>query len=458
MKEKLQSVKIITALAIPAILENTMQISVGFIDTFFIGKIGTEALAGVSATNSIMNIYISFFLAVSVGCSALMTRNIGMKDYQNTNHILHQSINLAIGIGLLSGLVNVIFAKSLLSSLGLSSNVIKITVPYFWAVAVPGVLISLSMILSSALRSNKDTKTPMKVGFIVNIINTILNYFLIFGLGSWSGLGLLGAGIATSIARALGVILLWKSLTVSKNKNTDKSLPEIIITKNKLFKLNWDTIKNISIISIPAAMEKLIMRTGQLIYISMIISISEATYAAHNIAGVIESFTYLPAMGFGVVAATLVGQQLGEGDIKSAKESGILCYILAVVFMSIVGAVIFIFAPYLTSVFSEDPGIIRDGSKALRIIAFVQPALAATFVITSALQGAGDTKYPMYITFVGIWFIRVAGIYILGIKLNMGITGVWLAIAADIVLRGSLLLLRFTTGKPLSKADVNFIK
>jgi len=118
MKEKLQSVKIITALAIPAILENTMQISVGFIDTFFIGKIGTEALAGVSASNSIMNIYISFFLAVSVGCSALMTRNIGMEDYKKTNHILHQSINLAIGIGLLSGLVNVIFAKPLLSSLG----------------------------------------------------------------------------------------------------------------------------------------------------------------------------------------------------------------------------------------------------------------------------------------------------------------------------------------------------
>ncbi|UUV17665.1 MATE family efflux transporter [Fusobacteria bacterium ZRK30] len=458
MKEKLQSVKIIIALAVPAILENTMQISVGFIDTFFIGKIGTEALAGVSATNSIMNIYISFFLAVSVGCSALMTRNIGMEDYENTNHILHQSINLAMVIGLLSGLVNIVFAKPLLSLLGLSSNVVKITLPYFWAVAIPGVLISLSMILSSALRSNKDTKTPMKVGFIVNILNTILNYFLIFGLGSWSGLGLLGAGIATSIARGLGVILLWKSLTASKKSNTHRSSPDILIQKNKLFKVNWETTKNISIISIPAAMEKLIMRTGQLIYISMIISISEATYAAHNIAGVIESFTYLPAMGFGVVAATLVGQQLGEGDIKSAKESGILCYILAVIFMSIGGVLLFIFAPYLTDIFSEDPNIIRDGTKALRIIAFVQPALAATFVITSALQGAGDTKYPMYITFIGIWFIRVAGIYILGIKLNMGITGVWLAIAADIVIRGSLLLLRFIKVKPLIETDINYIK
>lgn len=458
MKNKLQSIKIIVALAVPAILENTMQISVGFIDTFFIGKIGTEALAGVSASNSIMNIYISFFLAISVGCSALMTRNIGMKDYKKTNDILHQSINLAIGIGLISGLANIVFAESLLSLLGLSSNVIKITLPYFWAVAIPSVLISLSMILSSALRSNKDTKTPMKVGFIVNIINTILNYFLIFGLGNWNGLGLLGAGIATSIARGLGVVLLWKSLTASKNKNTDRSSTDIIINNKKLFKLNWETIKNISTISIPAAMEKLIMRTGQLIYISMIISMSEATYAAHNIAGVIESFTYLPAMGFGVVAATLVGQQLGEGDIKSAKESGILCYILAVIFMCIVGGLIFIFAPYLSSIFSKDPSIIRDSTKALRIIAFVQPALAATFVITSALQGAGDTKYPMYITFIGIWFIRVAGIYILGIKLNMGLTGVWLAIAADIVLRGSLLLLRFIKVKPLTKINVNYIK
>ena len=458
MNERLQSVKMIIALAVPTILENTMQISVGFIDTFFIGKIGTEALAGVSATNSIMNIYIAFFLAVSVGCTALMTKNIGMKDYENTSHILHQSVNLAIGIGLLSGIVNMIFAKSFLSLLGLSSPVVKITLPYFWAVAIPGVLISLSMILSSALRSNKDTKPPMKVGFTVNILNTVLNYFLIFGLGSWSGLGLLGAGIATSIARGLGVFLLWKSLTTSKNRSTDSLFSDIFLKKNKLFKLNWVTIKDIGIISIPAAMEKLIMRTGQLIYISMIISIGEATYAAHNIAGVIESFTYLPAMGFGVVAATLVGQQLGEGDIKSAKESGILCYILAVIFMSIVGGILFIFAPYLTGIFSQDTSIIEDGSKALRIIAFVQPALAATFVVTSALQGAGDTKYPMYITFIGIWFIRVTGIYILGVKLNMGITGVWLAIAADIVLRGSLLLLRFIRSKPLTQTNIDYIK
>ena len=169
------------------------------------------------------------------------------------------------------------------------------------------------------------------------------------------------------------------------------------------------------------------MRFGQLVYGGLIIKIGTEAYAAHNIAGTIETFSYLPGMGFGVAAATLVGQSLGAKKTDEAQKHGLMSYFLAAGFMVVVGAIFYIFAPFLASLFSEDLEVIDLVVKVFRIIALVQPFLCVTLVITSALQGAGDTRFPMYSTFIGIWGVRVLGVYLLGIKLNWGLVGVWLA-------------------------------
>lgn len=397
-----ESIMIIMVLALPAIIENVLQVLLGVVDTYFISKIGTEAIAGVGVTNLIMNIYIAFFLALGVGTTAIVSRNIGAKNTENANNSVKQSIIIALEIGIFFGLINLVFSKNILLLLGSEERVLQYALPYFLSVAVPSVFLCLMMILSSALRGSGDTKTPMKITIIANIINIILDYILIFGIFNFSGLGILGAGIATTISRIVGVILLIRKI------NSDETKIHIDILEK--WNIDKDILKSITKIGLPAAFEKLIMRFGQLVYGGMIIKIGTEAYAAHNIAGTIETFSYLPGMGFGVAAATLVGQSLGAKEKDEAHKKGLMSYFLSTVFMVIIGAIFYIFAPFLAEIFSEDREVIDLVVKVLRIIALFQPFLCITLVITSVLQGAGDTKFPMYSTLIGIWGVRVLGV------------------------------------------------
>ncbi|AKL96429.1 putative efflux protein, MATE family [Clostridium aceticum] len=429
-----KSIKMIMALAIPAMLENTLQVFIGVVDTYFIGKIGTEAIAGAGITNLTMNMYIAFFLALGVGTTAIVSRNIGAANYEEANNAVKQSLIMGVFISLIFGTLNLVFSKNILMLLGAEEKVIQYALPYFLSVAVPSVFLCIMMILSSALRGTGDTKTPMKVVLIANIVNAVLDYVLIFGFG----FGILGAGLATTLARIVGVVLLLKKI---KSKET-----KIYLSLSNPWKINKNMLKSIIKISLPAAVERLIMRSGQLIYGGMIIKISTEAYVAHNIAGTIEAFSYLPGMGFGVAAATLVGQSLGARKDDEAKKFGWMAYFLATGFMMVVGMIFYIFAPFLAQLFTKDDTVIHLVVKVLRIIALFQPLLCATLVITSSLQGAGDTKFPMYVTLIGIWGVRILGVYILGMKLELGLVGVWLAYAIDVTIRGVILMIRFLKG------------
>lgn len=443
-----KSMKIILVLALPAMMENVFQFLLGFTDTYFISRLGTNAVAGVGAVNSFMNIYLAFFLALSVGTTALLSQYFGAKEKEKSDETLRHSLYLAGSLGLLVGLINILFAPKILSWIKLDEATIGLILPYFYTVAVPALLISITYVLSSALKSIGNTVTPMKVGILVTLLNIVLNYILIFGVFGFEGFGIVGAGIATTISRLVGLLLLLYPF-FRKNAKKEKWL-----TLSLKGPFNPKAMKSLTKISIPAAIERLLMRVGQVIYVGMIIQIGIKVYAAHSITGSIEMFSYLPAMGFGVAAATLVGQNLGKGDIQEAKRSGWISYGLASLFMMVAGAIFYIGAPTFARMFSEDPEVISNVVKALRIIALVQPFLASTFVTTSALQGAGDTKFPMIATLIGIWAARVLGIYVLGVVLDMGIVGVWLSIAIDLVIRGSLLLVRFGRGKWIRYAVV----
>ena len=434
-----ENITTVMVLALPAMIENILQVLIGTVDTYFIGKIGTEAIDGVGVTNLIMNIYIAFFLALGVGTTAIVSRNIGANNIEDANNAVKQSIIMALGIGIVFGIINLIFSKNILLFLGAEERVLQYALPYFFSVAVPSVFLCLMMVLSSCLRGAGDTKTPMKIAIVSNVINIVLDYILIFGIFSFNGLGILGAGIATTISRIVGAILLLRKINSNETKIHINILGKWSIDK--------DILKSITKIGLPAGFEKLIMRFGQLVYGGLIIKIGTEAYAAHNIAGTIEAFSYLPGMGFGVAAATLVGQSLGAKKADEAQRYGLISYFLATGFMVIVAASFYIFAPFLAGLFSEDQEVIDLVVKVLRIIALFQPFLCITLVITSALQGAGDTKFPMYSTFIGIWGVRVLGTYILGMKLNMGLVGVWLSYALDVTVRGIILMIRFMKGK-----------
>jgi putative MATE family efflux protein len=427
-KEKM---KVILALAVPAMIENMLQTVVGFVDTLFVSKLGLGEVTAVGVTNAILAVYLAVFLAMGVGTSALIAKNVGAGNLVKAKSIARQSTLLSALLGILFGLLTFLFAAPLLRLMGAEGSILADGVTYFRIVAVPSIFISLMMIFGSILRAAGDTKTPMKVGIWINLIHIVLDYVLIFGFLGITGYGITGAAWATVIARAVGTIALYHKIQKS----------------NLSFSWRNDGSREFFLpllqISFPAAIERLIMRFGQVLYFGLIVRIGTDVYAAHTIAGNIEVFSYMPGYGLAVAATTLVGQNLGANRREDAYRYGILTTGMAVIFMSFVGILLFFLSPIAASWFTDQAEVILMVTTALRIDAFAQPFLAIGLVVAGALQGAGDTKSPMYSTAIGMWLVRVVGVYVLSIHFKLGIAGVWLSIAVDLFARAVFLYLRF---------------
>lgn len=426
-----QKIVVILTLAVPAIIENILQTVVGFVDTLFVSKLGLNEVTAVGAANAILAVYIAIFMALGVGASSIIARNIGAGDFEKAKLIARQSSILSGIFGILFGIITFFFSEPLLRLMGAESKVLADGITYFRIVAIPSIFISLMFIFGSILRASGDTKTPMKVSWWINLIHIGLDYVLIFGVFHFKGLGVVGAAWATVVVRVIGTFVLYSSIKKSK-------------VSFSLFKgLTKEGMSSILKISTPTAIERLIMRLGQVLYFGLIVKIGADTYAAHSIAGNIETFSYMPGYGLAIAATTLVGQYVGAKKMKEAYHYGMMTTVIAILFMSLIGIFFFFLSPWFASWFTTDERAINMVVTALRIDAFAQPALAIGLVLAGALQGSGDTKSPMYSTAIGMWVIRVLGVYFLGIQLEMGIAGVWLSIAIDLYIRALFLFWRY---------------
>lgn len=195
--------------------------------------------------------------------------------------------------------------------------------------------------------------------------------------------------------------------------------------------------------TIPATLERLVMRLGQVLYFGIIVSMGAKTFAAHSIAGNIESFTYMPAYGLATAAAILVGNSIGSKNLQKAGHYAYTAAKYGAIFMSFLGVILFIGSPLFATLFIDDAEAIAQVVTALRIDAFAQPVLAISLITTGSLQGMGDTRLPLYSTALGMWVIRVVGVLVLSKVFDLGIAGVWLSIAIDLTVRSIYLVYKF---------------
>lgn len=432
--------KRILDLAIPATIENILQTLVGFVDTLLVSKIGLLAVTAVGVANSVLNVYLAIFIAVGVGTSSLIAQHLGAGKIDSAKMVARQSTFLGIIVGLFFGLLTLIFGKQILGLMGASAEVMSYSQTFFLVVGGASILVSLMTIFGSILRATGDTKTPMKISVVVNLLNVSLDFILIFGLGPIPALGVLGTAVGTTIARLIGCILLYSKI---KKSPVAFDFKEILSISN---------LKPLIDLSVPAALERLVMRVGQVVYFGLIVAIGAKTFAAHSIAGNIESFVYMPAYGLATAAATLVGTSVGAKDYFQAKKTAYLSAKIGVIFMSFLGVILFFGSTYFASLFTGDTSAISQIVTALRIDAFSQPGLATSLIVTGALQGMGDTKSPLYSTAVGMWGLRVIGVIVLGLYLKLGIAGVWLSIGIDLYIRSFYLTYKFR--KNIKKLDL----
>lgn len=432
--DKRTKIKLIFILALPAVAENFFQTLLGFVDTLFVSRIGLAEVSAVGVTNAILAIYFAVFMAIGVAVNVYVANNLGAGKIERARHIAQQAIILSVLIGVLFGIVTLFFAKPLLLLMGIDNEVLQAGSIYFKIVGIPSVVMALMFTLSSILRGTGDTKSPMKVSIVVNIVNIVLDYLMIFGFWMIPGLGIVGAALATVIARVVGTILL-----VNYIRKTD-----VIAFRKDFWKPDLEHQIELMNLGSPAAIERLVMRAGQIVYFGFIVVLGTNTFAAHQIAGNLEIFSYMLAYGFATAATILVGRNMGAGDYESAKEYAKLSTYLAMGFMSLFGILLFFFGGWAGSLFTDDQQVINDIDIALKIAAIFQPFLAVVLVLTGGFQGANNTKFPMYLTTVGMWVIRTGAVYLLAIQLEMGIAGVWIAIGLDIVFKAIVLWFQFS--------------
>ncbi|MFD1020209.1 MATE family efflux transporter [Thalassobacillus hwangdonensis] len=424
-------------LAIPAVIENFFQTIIGFVDTYFVSQIGITEVSAVGVTNALLQVYFAIFMALGVAANIYVAKYTGAKNAEKAQQSSWQSIYLAIIAGIVFGVVTLFFAEPMLKLMGAESAVIDAGKTYFKIVAIPSIILSLTFVVASILRGTGDTKTPMKISIYVNLLNIVLDYVLIFGFWIIPGFGLVGAATATVIARLIGVI--WLLSIFLKREGTREA-------GWKRPAINFGEMKKLLTVGAPASGERLVMRIGQVLYFGIIVSLGTATFAAHQIAGSIEVFSYMIGYGFATAATTIVGQLIGAGRIEESQKYALQCTAIAVGFMSIVGLILFFSAEWLAGLFTTDTKVIADITVALRIDAFIQPILAIVLVLTGVYQGGGNTKTPMYITAIGIWLLRTVFVYVLGLAMGFGIAGVWIAIGIDNLFRAIWLSISFIRG------------
>lgn len=412
-------------------IENMLQTIVGFVDTLFVARLGLVEVAAVGVTNAILAIYLAIFMAIGVGTASLIARSVGASDLEKAKAIARESTWISAMLGIAFSIVTFFFAEPLLQIMGADPKVLADGIIYFRIVAIQFVFLSLMTTFGSILRAAGDTKTPMKVGIGINLIHIVFDYVFIFGILGMTGWGIAGAAWATVMVRVIGAVALYVSIRKSKLSFSPR--------KGTSYNMTSTLVR----LSTPVAAERLIMRFGQVLYFGLIVRMGTDVYAAHLIAGNIEIFSYMPGYGLAVAATTLIGQSLGANRREDAYRYGMLTTGIGALFMSLVGILLYVFSPLAATWFTDQADVIAMVVTALRIDAFAQPFLAISLVVAGALQGAGDTKSPMYSTAIGMWFIRVLGVYVLGIYLGMGIAGVWLAIALDLCIRAVYLLFRF---------------
>lgn len=448
--------KIVLTLAIPVITEMILHTLMGVADTAMVGRLGAYAIASVSLVDTPVMLFIAFFSAVGAGATALVARYIGANNYADSQRTAYQAMFLSIIGSIILLIVGLIFAEKILLWLGTEPEVLPFAMKYFNVIILGLPFMSITIIMSGVLRGSGDTKTPMYVNGLSNIINIVGNFLMIFESRNivlnipvvnksfnifvpGAGMGVTGAAIATTFGRLIAALLILYVLFKKSGKYR--------LVFKKCIVYDVEILNKLAKIGLPAAAEQVTMRLGQIFFFRLVAQLGTVSLATHKVVITAESISFMPGWGFALAATTLVGQYLGANRPDIAKKAGHTANMMSVAIMSIMGVFFFILPEIFIKIFSNDPEIISLGTTCLRIVAFSQPFLSMAMVYAGGLRGAGDTKTVMYTTLIGIWFLRVGISYYLLNFVGMGLNGAWICMFIDFGIRGILLFILFNRGK-----------
>ena len=417
---------VILTLAWPTMLEQLMQTAVQYIDTAMVGSLGTRATAAVGATSTVNWLIGSTVSAIGVGFLALISQAIGAGDRKRARRASAQSVMVTAAAGALLTGITLGLSGTIPVWMQVDPAIRDLTASYFRILYSSMIFRASSMILGMVLRSAGDTRTPMRVGIWVNLINVVLNFLMIYPSRDWTvfghtvrlwglGWGVEGAAAASAISYAYGGIAILRALYRHKE----------ISPRGQRFRPDRKILKSCFRVAWPNMVQRFGTSLGYVVFAAMINSLGEISTAAHTIANTVESAFYIPGWGMQTAAATLAGNAFGARDGKKLTELGKTMVPLEIALMVASGGLLFIFAEPLVRLFSREPEVIRLGTSVLKMVAVSEPFYGVPIVVEGMMQGTGQTVIPLKYGLATMWGIRIAGTFICTRLLGLGLQAAW---------------------------------
>ena len=418
----------VMTLALPVTVSSLLQRTEGIVAVFLVGGLGAIPIAAVGLGQLLAFIATTLVSGLSVGTNVIIAQQWGARRYEEAGQASRHFLGLWIFVSFALALLGLSANGLIMQLLGAQPEVIGLALPYSNLIFLVIPFTVLLAVLSSILQGTGDTKTPMYAMIMVNVLHIAIAYPLIYGQWGLPAFGVKGAAVAVGIAEATGsVYLLLRCRTILKPSK----------------RLRWDMLRTIWQVGAPVSGERIVQQAGILLYTKIVLIYGTVSYAAHQVGLSIESLSFLPGYGFAIAAATMVGQSIGAGKYTRAKLENWEANRLATFIMSAMGIVFFFFPYALLRAFTSDEAVIELGTTFLKIVALLQVPLALTMVLAGSLRGAGDTRFIMIATMIGMWGVRIPIAFVAGYWLTMGVFYVWLAMIADWTLRMALMLWRY---------------
>ena len=416
----------IMSLAWPTMLEQLMQTAVQYIDTAMVGTLGTEAVAAVGATTTVNWLIYSSISALSVGFLAFIARALGAGEEQKARRACAQAVLTVLAVGTVFTVLTLSLSGVIPAWMQVDEHIRALASSYFFILYLPMLPRTASTIFGTVLRAAGDTKTPMKVGAAINVINLVLNFLLIYPTRTihvfslqftmpGAGLGVIGAAAASAVAYAAGGVMisyvLWRHPRVSPRGQ--KLRPDMQILRPCLK------------VALPNMLQRFGTSLGYVAFAAMINALGEVATAAHTIANTVESAFYIPGYGMQTAAATLAGNAYGANDRKRMEELSRMFIPIEILLMVLSGSALFAAAPALMRLFSTSGEVIALGTAVLRMVAVSEPFYGFSIIVEGMMQGVGRTKAPFIYNITGMWLVRIVGTFICTCVLGMGLVSAW---------------------------------
>ena len=423
----------------PVAMENVLQMLIGFVNTAMVGRLGAATILAVGLSGRVGMFVWIILGAVGTGATVLIARAVGAGDQERVRRVAQQALLIATVLALLIATVAYVFAPSLLAMFKATPDSMPIGVDYLRILAFSMPFQALYLVMSAILRGTGNTRVPMQIAFVINLINAALNSVLIFGRLGFPEMGFRGPAIASIIGQATGAgIAAWYLYSARSG---------VGLHFRERVSIDIPMVRRLLKIGIPSSAEMFFWQIAAILIFRLINDFGTVAGAAHQLGLQAEGISYMPSAGFGIAATALVGRSLGARDVRLAER-----YIRQIVrwgvALSVCATAVLVLLPQqLMGILTNDRAVIVLGAQYLMLMGFSQIPQQVSMTVGGSLRGAGDTVTAMVAAGVGIWGFRIPFAFLLSRTFGLGIHGVWWAINIDQWVRVAIVGWRYFQGK-----------